>query len=65
MDLQLVERDARVAKLADAWLDGRDDDVLRRLELAVAARRSYLQPALLSLWPALGWWPSRVQLPWF
>ncbi len=45
VDPQLIELDARVAGLADAWLDVRDDDVLRRARLTVAARRSNLHPS--------------------
>ncbi len=49
VDPHPIELDAPVARLADAWVDGRDDDVLGRLEMAVVARRSYLQTALLPL----------------
>ncbi len=46
MDAELVELNARVATLTDAWLAGGEDEVLHRLEAAVAERRAYLQPPL-------------------
>lgn len=49
MDVHLAQLDARVATLTDAWLAGdRDEGVPHRLEAAVAARRAYLPPPLLS-----------------
>ena len=47
MDAVLVAMNARVARLADAWLAGGEDEALRRLQAAVAERRAYLQPPLV------------------